>query len=84
MKKTIKMVYKINPLLYHKIKLSAKVGKLIASKVISDQEEFVAISKKGQVIRIELNEVPKLGRQTQGVKVMKLREGDEVASIVVL
>ncbi|MBU1046923.1 DNA gyrase subunit A [Patescibacteria group bacterium] len=66
------------------IKLSSKVGDLIASKVISDQEEFVAISKKGQVIRIELKEVPKLGRQTQGVRVMKLRAGDEVASIVVL
>ena len=66
------------------IKLSTKVGELIASKVISDQEDFVAISKKGQVIRIELKEVPKLGRQTQGVRVMKLRAGDEVASVVVL
>ncbi len=66
------------------IKLGPKVGVLIASKVISDQEEFVAISKKGQVIRIELKEVPKLGRQTQGVRVMKLRAGDEVASVVVL
>ena len=66
------------------IKLSPKVGDLIASKVISNQEEFVAISKKGQVIRIGLKEVPKLGRQTQGVKVMKLRSGDNVASVVVL
>jgi len=66
------------------IKLGAKVGELIASKVISDHEEFVAISKKGQVIRIGLKEVPRLGRQTQGVKVMKLRENDEVASVAVL
>ncbi len=66
------------------IKLSSKVGNLISSKVISEQEEFVAISKKGQVIRVELKEVPELGRQTQGVKVMKLRAGDEVASVVVL
>ncbi len=67
------------------IKLSSKVGELIASKVISEGlEEFVAISKKGQVIRISLNEVPKLGRQTQGVKVMKLKAGDEIASIICL
>ncbi|MCK4386662.1 MAG: DNA gyrase subunit A [Candidatus Pacebacteria bacterium] len=67
------------------IKLSAKVGKLIASKVISENlEEAVAISKKGQVIRISLSEIPSLGRQTQGVRLMKLRAGDEVASLVCL
>jgi len=53
------------------IKLNSKVGQLISSKVVSDSlEEIVAISKKGQVIRIGLSEVPELGRQTQGVKLM--------------
>lgn len=66
------------------IKLNAKVGKLIASKIIEEESDFVAISKKGQVIRIELKEVPNLGRQTQGVRLMKLRPEDEVASIVIL
>jgi len=67
------------------IKLNIKVGKLIASKVISDNSgEIVAISKKGQVIRLGLSEVPTLGRQTQGVKLMKLRTGDNVASLVCL
>jgi len=67
------------------IKLNAKVGKLISSKVITDDSgEIVAISKKGQVIRIGLSEVPTLGRQTQGVKLMKLRTGDNVASLVCL
>ncbi len=67
------------------IKLNAKVGKLISSKVIIDDSgEIVAISKKGQVIRIGLPEVPTLGRQTQGVKLMKLRTGDNVASLVCL
>ena len=65
------------------IKLSAKVGTLIASKVIAeDLEEVVAISKKGQVIRIGLTEIPILNRQTQGVRLMKLRAGDKVASLV--
>jgi len=67
------------------IKLNIKVGKLMSSKVVSnDLEEIVAISKKGQVIRIGLSEVPILGRQTQGVKLMKLRTGDNVASLVCL
>ncbi len=63
--------------------ITSKNGDLVAGKVITDDfEEVVAISKNGQVIRVALDEIPKLGRQTQGVRVMKLREGDEIASIV--
>ncbi len=67
------------------IKLNVKVGKLISSKIVSgDSGEIVAISQKGQVIRIGLSEIPTLGRQTQGVRIMKLRTGDNVASLVCL
>ena len=63
--------------------ITSKNGELVAGKVVTDEfEEVVAISKNGQVIRVALDEIPKLGRQTQGVRVMKLREGDEIASIV--
>jgi DNA gyrase subunit A len=65
--------------------VTPKIGKIIGSKVITEEyEELVAISKKSQVIRTGLNEIPSLGRQTQGVRVMKLREGDSIASIVTL
>ena len=46
--------------------------------------EIVAISKKSQVIRVDAKEIPILGRQTQGVRVMKLREGDFIASLICL
>lgn len=63
--------------------VTAKTGEIIASKVISDPEaEIVAISKKSQVIRVDVKEIPELGRQTQGVRVMKLREGDSLASMI--
>lgn len=63
--------------------ITSKNGELVAGKVVTDDfEEVVAISKNGQVIRVALDEIPNLGRQTQGVRVMKLREGDEIASIV--
>lgn len=63
--------------------ITSKNGQLVAGKVVTDEyEEVVAISKNGQVIRVALKEIPTLGRQTQGVRVMKLREGDEIASIV--
>ena len=66
-------------------KVTDKTGEIIASEIVrtSDEDgELVAISKKGQVIRIDLNEVPTLGRQTQGVRVMKLRSGDRIAALI--
>ncbi|MFA5651853.1 MAG: DNA gyrase subunit A [Candidatus Paceibacterota bacterium] len=64
------------------MKVTEKTGKIITSKVVTEEEdEIAAISKKSQVIRVEIKEIPSLGRQTQGVRIMKLREGDNIASI---
>jgi DNA gyrase subunit A len=64
------------------MKVTDKTGKIITSKVVTEEEdEIAAISKKSQVIRVEVKEIPSLGRQTQGVRIMKLREGDSIASI---
>jgi len=65
-------------------KVNAKTGMLIVAKVISNEEEIIAMSKKGQVIRTKLSDIPSLGRQTQGVTIMKLRPGDGIASLVCL
>lgn len=63
--------------------VTAKTGVVIAATIVNSSiEEIVAISKKGQVIRTSLDEIPELGRQTQGVRIMKLREGDELASVI--
>jgi len=64
--------------------VTAKTGKVISSQVVTDEEEVVAISKKSQVVRVDLKEIPILGRQTQGVRIMKLREGDSLASLICL
>ena len=62
-----------------------KTGKLIAGRVVTpDVSELVAISKKSQVVRTELKEIPTLGRSTQGVRIMKLRTGDSIASLICL
>jgi len=64
------------------MKVTDKTGQIITSKVVTDEEdEIAAISKKSQVIRVEVKEIPSLGRQTQGVRIMKLREGDSIASV---
>jgi DNA gyrase subunit A len=66
------------------MKVTPKTGEIISSKVVSNEEELVVISKQSQVIRTSLEEIPSLGRQTQGVRVMKLREGDAIASLICL
>ncbi len=65
--------------------VTKKTGELMASQVIcSEESEVIAVSKQGQIIRTSLAEIPTLGRQTQGVRIMKLREGDTVASLTCL
>jgi DNA gyrase subunit A len=66
--------------------VTSKTGPVIASRVVAgdDESELVAMSKKSQVIRVDIKEIPSLGRQTQGVRVMKLRDGDAIASAVCL
>lgn len=66
-------------------KVTPKTGEVMTGLIVPDREgEIVAISKNSQVIRVELKEVPVLGRQTQGVRIMKLREGDSIASLITL
>ncbi len=68
------------------VKVTEKTGEVVGAIVLSPEEradgELVIMSKKGQVIRLALREVPTLGRDTQGVRVMKMRAGDSIASIV--
>lgn len=61
--------------------VTEKTGPVIAAWVVNDgMSEMIIASKKGQVIRTELSQVPQLGRATQGVRVMKLRPGDAIAA----
>jgi DNA gyrase subunit A len=67
--------------------VTAKTGEIIGAKVVFGdlkEEELVVISKKGQVIRTSVAGIPSLSRATQGVRVMRLYEGDSIASIVAL
>jgi len=67
-------------------KITAKTGDIVRGIIVTGEErvegELVIMSKKGQVIKLPLKDVPTLGRQTQGVRVMKMRAGDAIASVV--
>ncbi len=62
--------------------VTAKTGPIITVRTLDeDASEVLLISNKGQAIRVGLKDIPTLGRTTQGVRIMKLRDGDAVASL---
>lgn len=65
-------------------KITDKTGELASAFLVTNQEELVAISQQGQVVRVRIEEIPQLGRSTQGVRVMRLADGDKLASATLL
>jgi DNA gyrase subunit A len=62
-----------------------KTGELIGVKrLVSDEQELIIISKSGQTIRLGLANIPALGRATQGVRIMRLNNNDEVVSLALV
>ncbi|MFH1387912.1 MAG: DNA gyrase subunit A, partial [Patescibacteria group bacterium] len=63
-------------------KINSKTGDIVVSEILDKgQEDLIAISSKGKVIKTKLKNISSLGRATQGVKIMKLRQGDKVVSV---
>ncbi len=70
-------------------KVTSKTGKVVKSFVVnakeSDDKDLMIISVKGQVIRLPFKSIPVLGRDTQGVRVMRFKvSGDKIASVTLL
>lgn len=63
------------------VKTSDKVGPLIAMMEVTDNEELVIISTQGMVIRQSVKDIRVMGRNTQGVRVIRLNDGDSIADI---
>ena len=62
--------------------VTAKTGPIVAVHTLDPlAKEVIMMSTKGQAIRIAMKEIPTLGRATQGVRIMRLNDGDTVASI---
>ena len=63
------------------VKTSDRNGKLIAMKEVNDADELVIITTGGMVIRQSVSELRVMGRNTQGVRLIRLNEGDDIADI---
>lgn len=66
--------------------VNAKTGDLVGVKTLgeNDSQEVIIISQQGQTIRLGVKDIPALGRATQGVRIMRLNEGDEVVSLTLV
>src|SRR5438128_5255182 len=65
-----------------KLKVTERVGKLAAMRVVSDpEEEVLIISASGMVLRTQVGAISRIGRQTQGVIVMRVPADDQVVAI---
>ncbi len=61
--------------------VTAKTGPIVAVRSLEgDTAEILLISSKGQAIRVGLKDIPVIGRTTQGVRIMRMADGDKVSS----
>ena len=65
--------------------VTAKTGPIVAVQTLEkDAIEAIMISQNGQTIRVSLDDIPALGRTTQGVRVMRINDGDTVSSMGII
>ncbi len=63
------------------INITNKTGQLIAIKEVTDADDLMIINKSGIAIRMRVTDMRVMGRATQGVRVINLKEGDSIASV---
>ncbi|MEL0334397.1 MAG: DNA gyrase subunit A, partial [Flavobacteriales bacterium] len=63
------------------ITVTDKTGELVSLKAVTDEDDLMIITKKGTMIRMGVDTLRVMGRATQGVRLITLRKGDEIASI---
>ena len=64
------------------IKVSPKIGEVVEIRCVELDEEIMAITSEGIIIRTPVEEISQIGRNTQGVKVMRVSNQEKVVSIV--
>ena len=63
------------------ITVTERTGELVSLKAVNEEDDLMIITKKGTMIRMSIESLRVMGRATQGVRLISLRNGDEIASI---
>src|SRR5438067_13770979 len=66
------------------MKTTPKTGKVVAVLSVKEDSDLMIITKDGKIIRIEAGEIRQAGRSTQGVRLVRMEEGDRVAAASVI
>ncbi len=66
------------------IKITDKNGKAVAIKTVKDDDQLLLITQSGIAIRVPANQISVIGRNTQGVRIIKLEQNDKVTSVAVV
>ena len=62
------------------MKTTPRIGKVVGILSVKEDSELMIITKQGQIIRIDSNEIRQAGRSTQGVRLVNVEAGDQVAA----
>ena len=63
------------------IKTTTRNGLVAATRIVTDDDHLILISDRGKLIRMRVHDIPVQGRATQGVRVMRVDDGEHVAAI---
>src|SRR3984957_13066796 len=66
------------------MKLTPRIGKVVAILSVKEDTDLMIITKDGKIIRLESGEIRQAGRSTQGVRLVRMEEGDQVAAASVI
>jgi DNA gyrase subunit A len=63
------------------LNITEKTGSLVTIKEVTDDDDLMIITKKGVAIRIKVSDLRVMGRNTQGVKLIRMSDSDDIASV---
>jgi DNA gyrase subunit A len=66
------------------LQVTEKTGKLVAIQAVNDECDLMIINKSGVAIRMSVADLRIMGRATQGVRLINLRDGDSIASVTAI
>ncbi|WP_419800635.1 DNA gyrase subunit A [Mucilaginibacter sp.] len=66
------------------LNITEKTGLLVSIKDVTDKDDLMIINRSGIIIRIAMNTLRSMGRATQGVRLISLKEGDSIASVATI
>ena len=66
------------------LNITEKNGPLVAFKIINDDQDLMIITNSGMIIRLPLNQISQLGRVTQGVRLINLKQNQVLSTISIV